>query len=125
MSGVAAVLLDEVAEQPAQAGGLAVIGDVRELIQAAVGQGRGDARPGPYDRIVPEGVELLRRVAGGAAELPLVAAVMHAVPGCADRLAAQLGRERVVLDQCEVLEQPAEGERGGSDADSEPGHIEI
>ena len=59
MPGVPAVLLDQVAQEPAQAGMLAVRpGDVDELVESAVGQGCVEPGAGPFDGVVPERVEL-------------------------------------------------------------------
>ena len=67
MSGVAAVLLDQVTDQPAQAGMAAVgRGYVSELVEAAIGQGRVKPRARPLDGTVPERVELF-----GATACPL------------------------------------------------------
>ena len=64
MSGVAAVLLDQIAQQSAQARMLSLgRGDVDELIESALRQGRIEPRPRPFDRGLPERVELFRRVA--------------------------------------------------------------
>ena len=71
---------------------------VDELVEPAVGQGRVEPGAGPLDGAVPERVELLGGVVGGGGELPVVAAVpAGGVPRRADRLAAQLGGEVVVL----------------------------
>ena len=60
MAGVAAVFLDQVTEEPAQAGMVAVgVGDVHELVESAVGQGRVQPRTGPFDGAVPQRVELV------------------------------------------------------------------
>ena len=73
MPGVPAVLLDQVADESAQAR-VATVGprDVDELVEPAVGQGRVEPRAGPLDRAVPERVELFGRVVGGGGELPVV-----------------------------------------------------
>ena len=59
MPGMPAVLLDQVADQPAQAG-MAAIGpaDVDQLGQSAVGQGRSKPGAGASGGAVPQGVEL-------------------------------------------------------------------
>ena len=90
MPGVPAVLLDQVADQPAQAGVATVgPGDVDELVEPAVGQGRGEPRAGPLDGAVPERVELVGGVVGGGGELPVgVAVPVGGVPRRAERLAA-------------------------------------
>ena len=65
---VPAVLLDQVAEQPTQAGmGAVGQGDVDRLVGSAVGQRLVEPRAGPLDGAVPELVELFRGVV--AAEL--------------------------------------------------------
>jgi len=57
--GVAPVLLDEIAYQSAQAGVFSVVvGNVNELIEPAMRQGRGEPGPGPLDRVLPERIEL-------------------------------------------------------------------
>ena len=56
MPGMPAVLLDQVADEPAQAGVLAVrAADVHELVEATVGQGRAEASAGPHDGTVAQG----------------------------------------------------------------------
>jgi len=125
--GVPAILLDQVAEEPAQAG-MATVGpgDVDEPVESAVGQGRVEPRAGPFDGAVPEGVELFGGVVGGRGELPVVTAIpVGGVPRRADRLSAQLGREDVVLLGSEMLEQAAEGQRGGADAGLQSGCVEV
>ena len=64
--GVPAVFLDQVADEPAQAG-MAAIGpaDVDQLGEPAVGQGRSEPGAGPFHGAVPQGVELFGGVAGG------------------------------------------------------------
>src|SRR6478735_3509513 len=64
--GVAAILLDQIAQQPAQARMLTLgCGDVDELVESAASQRRVDPDTRPPDRVVPEGVQLLRRIVGG------------------------------------------------------------
>ncbi len=58
MPGVPAVLLDQVAEEPAQAGATLGPGNVDELVEPTVGQGRVELCAGPFDGAVPERVEL-------------------------------------------------------------------
>ena len=66
MAGVPAVLLDQVADQSAQADVLAVPpGEVNELVEPAVGERRFESRAGSFDRAVPERVELVGSVVGG------------------------------------------------------------
>src|SRR5262249_37962305 len=57
--GVPAILLDQVADQPAQAG-MTPIGPAKvdELAESAIGQGRVEPPAGPFDSAVPERVEL-------------------------------------------------------------------
>ena len=99
---------------------------MRELVETAVRQGCGELCAGPFDRVVPEGVELFRSVAGGGHELPVVAAVpAERVPRRTKRLAAQLDAESVVLLYGEMLEQAAEGERGTADAGLQPGSVKA
>jgi hypothetical protein len=67
MPGVAAILLDQVAEKPAQAGMTTVgPGEVDELVDTAARQRRVEPRAGPFDGTVPERVELF-----GATACPL------------------------------------------------------
>src|SRR5258708_8592435 len=83
-----AILLDQVAEESAQAG-MATVGPggVDGLVESAVGQGRVEPRAGPFDGAVPERVELFGGVVGGGGELPVVTAVpVGGVPRRADRL---------------------------------------
>ena len=88
MAGVAAVFLDQVTEEPAQAGMVAVgVGDVHELVESAVGQGR--------------------------------------VPRRTDRLSAQSGGGVVVLHRSQMLEQAADGQRGGTDSGLQSGRVQI
>src|SRR5262245_60490353 len=127
MPGVPAIFLDHVADDPAQAGVAAVgPGDVDELVEAAVGQGCIEPGAGPFDGHVPQRVELFRSVAGGGGELPVPVAVpVGGVPRCAERPAGQLGAEAVVLDESEVLEQAAEGQRGGTDTGVQSGSLQV
>jgi hypothetical protein len=70
---VPAVLLEQVAQQPAQARVPAVRrGGVDQLVRAATGQRRAETDPGPADGVVPQRVEVLRRVPGRRGELPVV-----------------------------------------------------
>lgn len=58
--GMPAVLLDQIAHEPAQTGvATLVVGDVDELVEPAVGKGRVQPRPGSHDRAVPERVEVV------------------------------------------------------------------
>jgi hypothetical protein len=101
MTGVAAVFLDQVTEEPAKAG------------MVAVGA-------------VPQCVKLVGGVVGGKGELPVVAAVpADRVPRRTDRLSAQPGGGVVVLHRSEMLEQAAEGQRGDTDAGLQSGRIKI
>ena len=117
MPGVPAVLLEEVEQQPPPAGPATVRpGRVDQLVEPAVGQGRVEPDAGPGDGAVPERVQLLGCVVGGGLELPVVAAVpAGGLPRLAHRRAAELHGERVVLHRGEVLEQPAQRQRGGAD----------
>jgi hypothetical protein len=66
VAGVSAVLFDQVAQQAAQACVLSPSrGDVDELIEAALFQCRVEPHAGPFDRVLPERVELFRSVVGG------------------------------------------------------------
>ncbi len=59
MSGMPAVLLDQVAQQAAQARVLTVVtGDMDKLVEPTVGQRGIEAGAGPFDRVVPERIEL-------------------------------------------------------------------
>jgi hypothetical protein len=101
MAGVAAVFLDQVTEEPAKAG------------MVAVGA-------------VPQCVKLVGGVVGGKGELPVVAAVpADRVPRRTDRLSAQPGGGVVVLHRSEMLEQAAEGQVGDTDAGLQSGRIKI
>src|SRR6185436_3981664 len=93
MPGVAAVLLEQVADQSPEAGVLALCrGCVDQLVESAVGERRAVARTRALHRAVPEPVELLRAVVGRRPELPVVGAVVSgARPRLADGLTAQLG----------------------------------
>ena len=128
MSGVPAVLLDQVEDQPAQAGVPAVVvAGVDQLVQPAVGQGGVQPGAGPIDGAVPQGVQLLRAVVGGRAEGPVgVGVPVDGLPGCAGRdPAAQLDGEGVVLDEREVLEQLAERQVRGPDPGLQAGRVEV
>jgi len=127
MPSVSAVLLEEVTQEPAQVGMATVgTGDVDELVHPAVGQGSVKPRAGPFDGAVPERVELFGGVVGGGGDLPVVVAVpVGGVLRRAERLPRQLGGEGVVLLGSEMLEQAAEGQRGGADAGLQPGRVEV
>ena len=126
MPGVPAVLLDQVEEEPAQAG-TATVGPrlVDELVESAVGHGRVEPLARPFDGAIPERVELFRGVVGSRDERPVGdVALIRALPRFAGRVAAQPGSEVEVLDKCEVLEQAAEGERGRGYARLQPRRVE-
>ena len=127
MPSVSAVLLKEVTQEPAQVGMATVgTGDVDELVHPAVGQGSVEPRAGPFDGAVPERVELFGGVVGGRGDLPVVVAVpVGGVPRRAERLPRQPGGKGVVLLGSEMLEQAAEGQRGGADAGLQPGRVEV
>ncbi len=108
--GVPAVLLDQVTEEPAQAGMATVWpGGVDELVEPAVGQGRVELRPGLFDRVVPQCVELFGGVIRGRVEVPVGVGVPgRGVPGGTEWRPAQFGAEHLLLGAREVLEQPAQ-----------------
>ena len=61
VAGVPAVLLDQVADESAQAGVMTVaIGGVGELVEPAARQRLVEPYAGSFDGAVPEGVELVR-----------------------------------------------------------------
>jgi hypothetical protein len=121
--GVPAVLLDQVAHEAPKAGVAAVgPGNVNELVESAVGEGGAESRPRLFDGVIPEGIELCRGVGGGRGELPVGFGLpVDRVPRRAGRRPAELGAGVVLLDQREVLEQTAEGQRTGADAGLQPG----
>jgi hypothetical protein len=121
------VLLDQVADQPAQAGAAAVRHrDPRELVESAFGQGRREPGAGPFDGTVPPRVELVRSVGRGGVELPVVVTVPAGrVPRCADRFPVQLGGDVIVLHRRQVLEQAAERQRGRADTGVQTGRVET
>src|SRR6185369_233177 len=87
--GVPAVLLDQVAHEPAEAGLDAVRpGGMDKLAGPAVSQGRAEPAAGALDGVVPERVELLWRIVRGGGELPLIVAAVKAegIPGRAHGL---------------------------------------
>ena len=117
VAGVAAVFLDQVEDEPAHAGVLPrLVVHVGQLAEpAAGGQGGGQPGAGPLNRAVVERVQRLRRVTGRARELPVrVAVPVDLRPWLAQRHAGELDRELVVLDDGQVLDQAAEGQRGGT-----------
>ena len=72
MACVAAVLLDEVAEQPPQVGVVARVVVRRAIVWSSpLGQGRRQPRAGAGDGTVPHGIQLARGVVGGGSELPV------------------------------------------------------
>jgi hypothetical protein len=92
-----------------------------ELVEPTVGQGRIEARLGPFDGTIPEGVELFGGVVGGRAEIPVgVGVPVCGVPGRAERGTAELGAEALLLDAREVFEQAAEGQRGSAEVGPQP-----
>jgi DNA-binding CsgD family transcriptional regulator len=93
MPGMPAVLLDQVADEPAQAGMAAVgPGDVDQLGESAVGQGRSEPGAGPFDGAVPQSVELFGGVAGRGGELPVLVVVpRRGVPRRSGRLTGPAG----------------------------------
>ena len=106
VAGMAAVLLKQIAQQPAQTQ-LTSTGPFQmdELIEAAVGKSGVEPGATSCNRSVPQRVELRRRFVGGEREGPIAAAIpAHRVPWLPDGLAAQLRGEHVVLCRGEVLE---------------------
>jgi len=109
---VSAVLLDQIAQQAAQARVLSLSrGDVDELVEPALFQRRVEPHAGPFDRVFPRRVELFGGVGGGGRELPVVGAVPQRFPRFANGFARQFASEHVVLVHRHVLEQAAEGQR--------------
>ena len=108
VSGVPAVLFDQVADHAAQAGVLNPRRrGVDELVEAAVGQSGVEPGAGPGDGAVLQRVELFGRVVGGRGELPVVLPSQpRASHGAPDRLAAELRGEVVVLDRARCLSSP-------------------
>jgi hypothetical protein len=123
MAGVPAVLLDQVAHEAPQAGMAAVgPGEMDELVEPAIGQGGVEPRPGPFDGVIPERVELCGGVIGGRVELPVgIGVPVDGVPRRAGPRPAEPDSGAVLLDEREVLEQAAEGQRGSADAGLQPG----
>src|SRR4051812_25722017 len=115
LAGVPRVLLDEVDEHPAQAGRDTVRpGRAPRELEAALGQRFGKQLAGADDVVLPELHQLVGRVVGRGAELPLrVGVEVHGVERCCDRLPPELEREVVRLDECQVLEEAAEGQCRG------------
>ena len=126
MPGVAAVFLDQVADEPADAGVLAVgPRGVRQPVESAAGQGRVESRSRSLDGTVPELVQPLGRVLAGGRELPVVAAVRaHVIPGRPERLAAQFHGGGVVLHRSQMLQQAADRERGRADPGLQSARVE-
>ncbi len=126
VAGVASVLLDEVADEAAEAGVPAVRpGDVRELVESAVGERRFEARAGTLDRAVPQGVQLFRCVVGRGVELPVVVVLPPVgIPGRIHRLAPELHEEHVVLVRRQVLQQPTDRHRRRPDPSLQPGRVQ-
>jgi hypothetical protein len=112
MSRVAAVLLDQVADEPTQAGVLTVRRrDVDQLIEATISKGPTEPRPGATDGATPDGVQILWRVGAGRTELPLLVVVpVDGTPRCTEWRSTELHGERVVLGDGQVLEQTAKCE---------------
>ena len=125
MPGVPAVLLDHVAHEPPQVGVLPLDAGVHGLIESAVGQRPGDPPARPDDGGVPELVERTRRVPGRSPEIPVRFGVpVDLRPRRAKRRPRQLLTELMVLDESQVLEQPAQRQRGRADPATQPGRVE-
>lgn len=116
MADVARVLLDQVDEQTAQAGDL-TIGPARaQPVQIAVGQRLRGHSPRASYRVLPQRTKLLGRVLSGCVPDPVrVGVPVGGVPGSARTAAEELGGERQGLDERQVLQQPAQGERRRAD----------
>ena len=72
MPGVAAVLLDQVEDEPAQADvSTVLVGCADQLVETPVGQRRVEALAGALDGAAPEGVQLVGAVVAGRAEGPV------------------------------------------------------
>ena len=105
MPRVPAVLLDQVAQEPAQAGMVAVgVGHVNELVESAVDQGYVEPSAGPPYGGVPERVSC-SGVSAAEVNSSVVDIPIGGVPRHARWLPAQLGVEVEVLDEREMLEQ--------------------
>ena len=128
VAGVPGVLLEQVEQQPAQAGVRAVgPAEVDGLAEVTVGgEERGEPLAGPPDGVVPQRVQRLRGVVGGGPELPVrVGAEVHAVPRRTVRVAGQPLVEAGCLHPGQVLEQAGEGQAGRADPLVELGLVEV
>ena len=127
MPSVPAVLLDEVADEPAQTGMATVrLGDVTSWssppsAKAASSFARETARRRlARARTAVQGVSSAADVHSQSGSAP-----SRGVPRCAQRRADQLAAEDVVLDENMMLEQAAEGDGGATDAGLQPRRAEI
>src|ERR1700722_15089953 len=110
VTGVPAVLLDQIAQEPAQAG-VSTVGraHVDELVGTTACQSCSEPSARACNGVVPESVELLWSVVGGRDEFGIVLTTpLNLVPRLAHRLPGQLRREDLVLDSRQVLEQATE-----------------
>jgi hypothetical protein len=125
--GVPAVLLDQVAQQSAQAGPAAVRPrQVDRLVQPAGSQRRGQLRAGARDGIAPQFIQLTRAVFDGRMPLPVrIGLHVGGIPRRTERLASQLGGEVVILDQGQMLQKPAECHRRRADAGLQSGGVQA
>src|SRR5580658_4186941 len=127
MAVVPGVLLDHVAQDPAQARRPAVGPRAPgELIEAAVGEGLSNQRAGTGCRVLPERHQLIGRLAGRG--MPFPVAVGLPVNRVEWRLPVppeQPHREPLVFDHRHVLEQPAQGHGRDADRRLQAGRIDA
>ena len=110
MTGVPAVLLDQVAHQATQARVLTVVRPDRRLVQPVRRDGIGHGGPGAGDRGVPQRVQAVGGVIVGDAELPVFIGIVWCLDQACRGLAAEPPAELDVLDHGQVLEQATQGE---------------
>jgi chloramphenicol-sensitive protein RarD len=124
---VSCVLLDEVAQDPPEAGRTAVRPRAhRRLIRATCSQRLGDTLPRPVDRRLPECVQMVRGVLRCGVPLPVpVRSPVDGIPRVTRRLPQQAGREPVHLDVGQVLEHAAERHRRHSDRGLQTGGVQT
>jgi hypothetical protein len=112
---MAGILLDHVAQDPAQARCLAVRpGTLGQLAEVAIRQCLREQSAGAFHALLPQREQLLGGVLGGRAPLPVrIGFPVHRVPRLSLLAPVQVLGEPAGFDQGHVLEQPAEGHRRG------------